>query len=367
MKILMNDFKKEPAELIQQQMQAIENVLKSGWYILGPMVEQFEKDWSTYVSASHGIGVANGMDAIEIGLKAMDLPAGSEVITTPMTAFATVLAVLRAGLTPVLADIDPSTGIIDPQSVERCISSKTKAILLVHLYGRATDMNAWQSLAKKHNIALLEDCAQSHGARWNGQALGSFGSFGAWSFYPTKNLGALGDGGAITTNNTALAEKIKIIRNYGQSERYHHPVLGMNSRLDEVQAAILIERLKWLDSFTERRRMVANAYWDGISHAEIKPLAKPIAPENHVHHLFVIKTARRESLMMHLKKQEVSSLIHYPVPVHHQKPCVDLKRDPAGLKNCETFANECLSIPIHPQLSDMEIKTVITAVNTFKS
>jgi len=309
--------------------------------------------------------VANGMDAIEIGLRAMDLPSGSEVITTPMTAFASVLSIMRAGLIPVLADIDPTTGIIDPQSVERCVSTKTKAILLVHLYGRASNMGGWLSLVDKHGIALLEDCAQSHGAKWDQKDVGTFGEFGAWSFYPTKNLGALGDGGAITTNRAAMADKMKVIRNYGQSERYHHPVLGMNSRLDEMQAAILIERLKWLDGFTQRRRVVAEAYWDGISHPKIDLLARPTSPESHVHHLFVVRTSYRHDLMAHLSAQRVSSLIHYPVPIHHQKPCIELKRDPAGLINSETFANECLSLPIHPQLSDQDINDVVSAVNTF--
>lgn len=363
--ILMNDFKKEPAELARRQIEAVEAVLKGGWYVLGPKVEEFERNWSRYIGAGHCIGVANGMDAIEIGLRALDLPAGSEVITTPMTAFATVLSVIRAGLTPVLADIDPATGIIDPRSVERCVSTRTGAILLVHLYGRASDMDGWLSLARKHGVALLEDCAQSHGAKWGRKHVGTFGEFGAWSYYPTKNLGALGDGGAITTDSTAMADKMRVIRNYGQSERYHHPVLGMNSRLDEMQAAILVQRLEWLDGFTRRRRTVAEAYWDGISNPRIELLARPTDPESHVHHLFVVKTSRRHELMAHLKAQGVSSLIHYPVPIHHQKPCVELGRDPAGLGNSEAFAGECLSLPIHPQLSDQDIKDVVTAVNTF--
>jgi dTDP-4-amino-4,6-dideoxygalactose transaminase len=363
--ILMNDFRKEPRELVEKQNHAVSDVIDSGWYILGPKVEQFESNWAKYLGADESIGVANGMDAIEIGLRALNLPADSEIITTPMTAFATVLAVFRAGLSPVLADIDPNTGILSPESVARCVSPKTKAILLVHLYGRATDMDQWQQLAKTNNLLLIEDCAQAHGAKWNGKAVGTFGKYSAWSFYPTKNLGAIGDGGAITTNDPELASKMRIIRHYGQSERYHHPIVGMNSRLDELQSAILIERLNYLNEFTSRRREVAEAYWKGIKNSAVTLLSRPLSPENHVHHLFVLKTKRREELMAHLKSNGVSSLIHYPVPVHNQKPCAEIRRDPNGLLNCEQFSQECLSIPIHPQLSDADIDRAISAVNGF--
>ncbi len=363
--ILMNDFLREPLELIESQKKAVESVLKGGWYILGPKVKTFEDEWARYLSSPHAIGVGNGMDAIEIGLKAIELPPDSEVITTPLTAFATVLAILRAGLRPVLADIDPTTGILDLESVARSVTNNTRAILLVHLYGRAADMGQWQKLAREKKLLLLEDCAQSHGASWNGTNVGNFGIFAAWSFYPTKNLGALGDGGAITTGDAHLAEKIKQLRNYGQSKRYHHPLVGLNSRLDEIQAAILSERLKWLDRFTERRREIANAYRDGIDNPEITLLAPPRDPNGHVHHLFVIKTKRREAFISHLESKGVASLIHYPVPVHNQEPCVNLRLDPKGLSNCEAFSKECVSLPIHPQLSDEDVSIVISAVNSF--
>jgi dTDP-4-amino-4,6-dideoxygalactose transaminase len=245
------------------------------------------------------------------------------------------------------------------------VTNNTRAILLVHLYGRAADMGQWQKLAREKKLLLLEDCAQSHGASWNGTNVGNFGIFAAWSFYPTKNLGALGDGGAITTGDAHLAEKIKQLRNYGQSKRYHHPLVGLNSRLDEIQAAILSERLKWLDRFTERRREIANAYRDGIDNPEITLLAPPRDPNGHVHHLFVIKTKRREAFISHLESKGVASLIHYPVPVHNQEPCVNLRLDPKGLSNCEAFSKECVSLPIHPQLSDEDVSIVISAVNSF--
>lgn len=363
--ILMNDFLREPSELIESQKKAVESVLKGGWYILGPKVKTFEDEWARYLTSPHAVGVGNGMDAIEIGLKAIELPPESEVITTPLTAFATVLAILRAGLRPVLADIDPSTGILDLASVARSVTNNTRAILLVHLYGRAADMGQWQKLAQEMKLLLLEDCAQSHGACWNGANVGTFGVFAAWSFYPTKNLGALGDGGAITTGDARLAEKMKQLRNYGQSKRYHHPLVGLNSRLDEIQAAILSERLKWLDRFTERRREIANAYREGMENPEITLLAQPPDPKGHVHHLFVIKTRRRDAFISHLENKGVASLIHYPVPVHHQQPCINLRRDPEGLSNCEAFSKECVSLPIHPQLSDEDVTIVINAVNSF--
>jgi dTDP-4-amino-4,6-dideoxygalactose transaminase len=364
--ILMNDFKKEPEELQRAQLEAVSQVLKSGWYVLGPHVERFEKSWAEYLGVNQTIGVANGMDAIEIVLRAMDLPADSEVITTPMTAFATVLAVLRAGLKPVLADIDPETGILDPRSVERCISGKTKAILLVHLYGRATDMDSWRELAKSRNLKLIEDCAQAHGAKWRNKSVGIFGECGAWSFYPTKNLGAIGDGGAISTNNMDLTSKMKVIRNYGQSERYHHPTVGMNSRLDELQAAILCERLKWLDKFTARRREIASRYYAEINNPDVRLLKKSSDPAEHVYHLFVVKTARRAALEAHLSKVGVQTHIHYPIPVHLQKSVPDIKIDPVSLKHAEQFARECISLPIHPMLSDQEVSRVIEAVNSFR-
>jgi dTDP-4-amino-4,6-dideoxygalactose transaminase len=283
-----------------------------------------------------------------------------------MTAFATVLAVIRAGAEPVLADIDPETALLSPESATRCLSPRTRAVLLVHLYGQVRRMEEWTAFCKQAGIHLLEDCAQSHGARWRGAAAGNFGAWGAYSFYPTKNLGAIGDGGAIVTNSGEIAEKARVFRNYGQSERYHHPELGLNSRLDELQAAILSARLGWLDSFTKRRREIAEAYSRGISNPRVRPLARPADEASHVHHLFVVLCEERDRLAAYLKERRVSSLVHYPVPVHLQKPCQGLGRDPQGLANAERHANHCLSIPCHPQMSGEEVRTVIEAINAFK-
>jgi dTDP-4-amino-4,6-dideoxygalactose transaminase len=363
--ILMNDFKSEPEELIQSELKAMERVVRSGWYVLGNEVNNFEVSWAEKCKINHAIAVGNGMDAIEIGLRTLDIGPGDEVITTSMTAFATVLAILRAGAIPVLADIDPDTALISKESVNRCLSQKTKAVLIVHLYGQLRDMNLWVEFCQEHKILLLEDCAQSHLAEQNGSFAGSFGAFGAYSFYPTKNLGALGDGGAIIYSDLKLAEKAKVLRNYGQSIRYHHPEIGLNSRLDELQAAILMARLDWLEEFTKRRKEIANKLYASITNSKIFLLSKPQEPNAHVYHLFVILCKERDLLQKHLNDAGIQSLIHYPIPIHHQKRCIEIKRDSKGLLNSEDHAKYCLSLPCHPQMSDDDILAVISAVNSF--
>ena len=363
--ILMNDFKAEPAVLREAMAVAAQRVFASGWYVLGPEVEHFERQWAQRCGARHAIGVGNGMDAIELVLRAAGLGPGDEVITTPMTAFATVLAVMRAGAKPVLADIDPATGLLDPASVARCLTPHTKAVVLVHLYGQVRQMARWQALCADAGVVLIEDCAQSHLAASGDRVAGTFGLAGAYSFYPTKNLGAIGDGGAVVTDAPELAARIAQLRNYGQSERYVHPHVGMNSRLDELQAALLSVRLEWLEAFTVRRRAVAAIYHQHIRHPAIELLDAPESPQAHVHHLYVVRCTARDALMAHLKANGVQALIHYPVPVHHQRPCADLRRDPKGLPRAEAHAASCTSLPCHPQLSDEDALRVVQAVNTF--
>jgi dTDP-4-amino-4,6-dideoxygalactose transaminase len=364
--ILMNDFKAEPEELLQREMVAVERVLRSGWYVLGSEVKTFETAWAHRCGCVHAVGVGNGMDAIEIGLRSLGIGPGDEVITTPMTAFATVLAILRAGAVPVLADIDPDTALLGIESVARCISSNTKAVLLVHLYGQVRDMAHWVGFCEKNNLMLLEDCAQAHLAEWGGRVAGSFGKFGAYSFYPTKNLGAIGDAGALVTKDSELSDCARRLRNYGQSERYHHPEIGMNSRLDELHAAILVERLAWLDSFTEKRMNIAETYHQQISNPDIKLLARPEERGSHVYHLFVVLCDERDRLSSHLTAAGVGNLSHYPVPVHRQPPCRTTKTDPLGLPNAEQHSSQCLSIPCHPQMTDSQIEKVIEAINVFR-
>jgi dTDP-4-amino-4,6-dideoxygalactose transaminase len=362
----MNDFKAEPPELREAMLAAARRVLESGWYVLGNEVLAFEKQWAAACGTSHAVGVGNGMDAIEIALRALDIGPGDEVITTPMTAFATVLAVIRAGATPVLADIDSDTALLSVESAERCVSARTKALLLVHLYGQVRQMERWQAFCESHGLALVEDCAQAHLATWRGRVAGSLGRAGAYSFYPTKNLGAAGDAGMLVTGEEDLARRAASLRNYGQSDRYHHPELGLNSRLDEIHAAMLSARLPWLAQFTRRRRQIAAAYGAGISNPRIRTLAEPEDPDAHVYHLYVITCDAREALQAHMQERQIQCHIHYPVPAHRQAPCRDLARDSAGLQSSERHAATCLSLPCHPQLSDAQVESVIAAVNSFR-
>lgn len=364
--ILMNDFKAEPSEIREAMLSAVSRVLESGWYVLGNEIVAFEKQWAIACGVDYAVGVGNGMDAIEIALRALDIGMGDEVITTPMTAFASVLAILRAGATPVLADIDSDTALLSIESVKRCITPNTKAILLVHLYGQVRQMDAWTALCDGHEIALIEDCAQAHLATWRGKVAGSFGSAGAYSFYPTKNLGAPGDAGMLVTINQAISERAAKLRNYGQSVRYQHPELGLNSRLDEIHAAMLTERLKWLPEFTVRRREIADAYRSGIKNVLVQLLASPEEHIAHAYHLFVITCEQRELLQSHLNSCGIQALIHYPICIHEQQPCLSIARDPHGLKTSEGHAATCLSLPCHPQMSDEDVASVIFAVNTFK-
>lgn len=364
--ILMNDFKAEPPELREAMLDGARRVLESGWYVLGNEVVAFEKQWASACGVAHAVGVGNGMDAIEIALRALDIGPGDEVITTPMTAFATVLAILRAGATPVLADIDPHTALLSIESAGRCVTPKTKVLLLVHLYGQIRRMDAWTAFCGKHGIVLVEDCAQAHLATWRGKVAGSFGVAGAYSFYPTKNLGAPGDAGMLVTNDDKVAQRAGRLRNYGQSVRYQHPELGMNSRLDEIHAAMLAERLKWLPGFTQRRHQIVDAYQAGIKNPLVNLLSSAEEPSAHVHHLFVVTCEQRDALQAHMQRHQVQALIHYPIPVHKQEPCQNMARDPLGLGNSEHHAATCLSLPCHPQMTDSDIATVIAGVNSFQ-
>ena len=363
--ILMNDFKAEPAALRDAMALATRRVIDSGWYVLGKEVQAFERLWAECCGVAHGLGVGNGMDAIEIALRALGVGPGDEVITTPMTAFATVLAILRAGATPVLADIDPGSALLGFDSVQRCVTPRTRALLLVHLYGQVRQMDTWLALCAQAGIALVEDCAQAHLACSGQRVAGSMGRAGAYSFYPTKNLGALGDAGMLVTNDAGLARSAAQLRNYGQSERYHHPDLGMNSRLDEMQAALLAERQRWLSEFTERRKHIGATYLAAIRNPLVSMMDPPESHGAHVYHLFVVGSPQRDRLQAHLQDKNIQALIHYPVPVHHQAPCLDIRRDPLGLLHTERHARECLSLPCHPQLSDADLEQVIAAVNSF--
>lgn len=362
----MNDFKSEPEELRIAQISAIHRVLESGWYVLGKEVQEFERRWADLCGVAHAVGVGNGMDAIEIALRSLSIGSGDEVITTPMTAFATILAIIRAGATPVFADIDSDTALLSIESTRRCVSPRTRAVLLVHLYGQVRQMSAWQEFCEENGLLLIEDCAQAHLATFNNRPAGSFGIAGTFSYYPTKNLGAMGDGGMLVMQDTETAERARRLRNYGQADRYCHDELGLNSRLDEIQAAILLTKLEWLPNFTNRRRKIAREYRGRIAHPLVHMAAEPESEESHVYHLFVINSPRRDDLQAHLQIHGIQSLIHYPIPAHQQKCMADIKSDPMGLPSTEAHAKTCLSLPCHPQMTDNDVDTVINAVNAFR-
>lgn len=364
--IQMNDFKAEPTELRDAMLRSARRVFESGWYVLGREVSAFEEQWASRCGTSFGVGVGSGLDALEISLRALRIGMGDEVITTPMTAFATVLAIIRAGATPVLADIDSGTALMSIESADRCMSTSTRAVILVHLYGQVRNMDSWRVFCNDRGIHLVEDCAQAHTATWKNQVAGSFGVAGAYSFYPTKNLGAIGDGGMIVTDAQELDSRARCLRNYGQMDRYSHPELGMNSRLDELQAAILGERMHWLQRFTERRREIACAYSEGISNALVTKLDDPEELSAHAYHLYVVRCSHRETLQDHLAGCGVQTLVHYPIPMHRQEPCVSLRRDSRGLEACEQHAESCLSLPCHPQMTDEQVGRVVDAVNAFR-
>lgn len=363
--IPFNDFQREPEALTEAELRACEAVLRSGWWVLGQQVLAFEQAWASHCDTTGAVGVANGLDSIAIGLRSLGIGPGDEVITTALTAYATTLAIQLCGATPVFAEIDPSTACLDPASIERCISPATRAVLVVHLYGRAANLTDLYQICTRRGLLLLEDCAQAHGAHHAGRPVGSIGSFGAWSFYPTKNLGAIGDAGALTSSDPALLANAKQLRNYGQSDRYHHVLPGLNSRLDELQAALLLKRLPYLHAWTERRRSIACRYWHELTHPELELLVPPSDPTSHVHHLFVLRTPRRDALQSHLEATGIKTLIHYPVPCHRQHALDAHRIDPSGLKITEHHAATCLSLPIHPFLSDDDVGRVIAACNSF--
>ena len=341
---------------------AVERVLASGWYILGPEVEAFEAEFAAACGAASAIGVGNGTDAIAVILRALGIGPGDEVITSPLSAAYTALAIMMAGARPVFADVDSQCLTLDAAAVAGAITPKTRAILPVHLYGQAADMQALERVASRHGLALVEDCCQAHLATANGRPVGTIGIAGAFSFYPTKNLGALGDGGAVVTNDSALAERVRRIRNGGQTDRYHHELPGINSRLDEMQAAILSARLPFLAGWTASRRRLASTYRRALSDAPVRVL--PERDPGHVYHLFVVRSAARAALQQQLRNRGIETLVHYPIPIPEQAAVRD--QDP---RECPTAAQACqevLSLPMYPSLSDAEVEEVAMSVSSFQ-
>ena len=358
--IPFNDLKPLHGLLSDELEAAVQRVLRSGWYILGPELEAFEQAFAAYHGAAHAVGVANGTDAIELALRALRIGPGDEVITVAHTAVATVCAVERTGATPVLVDIDEATYTLDPAAAAAAVTPRTKAIVPVHLYGHPADMEALLELAARHGLAVVEDCAQAHGARLEGRLAGTMGHLGAFSFYPTKNLGAYGDGGAVVTSDAALAERVRRLRNYGQEDRYHHAERGQNSRLDEMQAAILRVKLAHLDEHNAVRRRLAGEYSRRLTSVATPACRDGAEP---VFHLYVVRHPQRDALMRDLKEKGIGTLIHYPVPVHLQEGYRDLGYAPGALPVTERIAREILSLPLYVGLTPERVGLVSDAVN----
>ena len=339
---------------------AIERVVASGWYVLGPEVEAFESEFARAMGAAHAVGVGTGTDAIALILRALGIGPGDEVITTPLSAAYTALAIMMAGARPVFADVDPVRLTIDPDQVTRAIGPRTRAILPVHLYGQPADMTALGRIAALHSLAIVEDCCQAHLATAEGRPVGTIGVAGAFSFYPTKNLGALGDGGAVVTNDAALAARIKRLRNGGQSDRYHHEDAGVNSRLDEIQAAVLRARLPRLGAWTGQRRGLATRYRRLLK--DTPGIDVPVERDpGHVYHLFVVRVERaREALQTSLASHGIETLIHYPVPIPRQPAFAGV--EPADCPVATRACDEVLSLPLYPGLSDLDVDRVAAAV-----
>ncbi|MBM3554029.1 MAG: erythromycin biosynthesis sensory transduction protein eryC1 [Alphaproteobacteria bacterium] len=346
---------------------AIARVLEGGRYILGPEVEAFEREFAAFIGVGHGIGVANGTDAVELALRAIGVGPGDAVATVSHTAVATVAAVERIGAAPVLLDIDDHYT-LDPAAFEAAAKArKLKAVVVVHLYGQAANLAALAEIALRHGIALIEDCAQAHGATWQGRKLGTFGAVAAFSLYPTKNLGAIGDGGIVTTDDPAIAERLRALREYGWRSRYVSDIPGLNSRLDELQAAILRVKLRHLAADNARRGALAAAYDAALAGTPITaPARRPGA--GHVFHLYVVRTKTRDAVQARLKELGILTAIHYPMPVHLQPAYRGrVTIGPTGLTRTEAIVPDILSLPMYPELDDAKRDRVVTALKGFRS
>jgi len=340
---------------------ALLRVAASGWYLLGDELRAFEADYAAACGASHCAGLANGLDALQLALKALGVGPGDEVIVPSNTYIATWLAVSLCGATPVPVEPDPATYNLDPARIEAAITPRTRVLLPVHLYGQPADMDAINAIAAKHGLAVLDDCAQAHAARYKGRPVGSLARISAWSFYPGKNLGAMGDGGAMTTSDAALDDQVRMLRNYGSRVKYQNELKGINSRLDEIQAAILAVKLRDLERATAGRRSISARFMAGLRDL---PLGLPHVPDwaDPCWHLFVVRHAEREAFQRRLTERGIGTLIHYPVPPHRQPAYADMKLAEGAFPIAEAMHREVLSLPLWPGMTNAHVDTVIDAV-----
>jgi dTDP-4-amino-4,6-dideoxygalactose transaminase len=357
------DLKRINQKHRQELADAFMRTLDSGRYILGEALEKFERDFADYCGTRHCVGVASGLDALILSIKALDLEEGSEIIVPANTYIATVLAVSHSGFKPVLVEPDLDTYNIDPRNIERHITPKTRAILAVHLYGRCCEMNEINAVAAKHGLKVIEDCAQAHGAVYHAKRAGNLSDVSAFSFYPGKNLGALGDGGAVCSNDKSMLEKVRALRNYGSDEKYKNVCKGMNSRLDELQATFLSVKLKYLDEENDARRKIADHYLENIRNDKIALPKKGEDPLSNVWHLFVIRTEKRDKFQEFLKMNGIQTLIHYPIPVHKQTAYKEWGH--LSLPITEKIHREVVSIPISPVLTMEDAKQIVSVINQY--
>lgn len=343
---------------------AIDAVFERSWFVLGEQVAAFEEEFAQYTGSAHAVGVGSGTDAIHLALRALGIGPGDEVITAANTCVPTLSGISASGATPVLVDADPQTLTLAPDVLEAAISPRTRAVVPVHLYGHPADMDAIGAVTEAHGIPLVEDCAQAHGAQYKGRVCGSLGALGAFSFYPSKNLGAYGDGGAVTTDSAELADKLRKLRNYGEDKRYFHTSYGVNSRLDELQAAILRVKLRSLDAWNAVRRELAARYQEALEGVPVTlPREAPWA--RHCYHLFVIRTPQRDALRAHLEECGIGTQLHYPVPIHLQEAYRHLGRELGAFPASEAACGEVISLPLYPELSTAAVDEVCRAVSGF--
>jgi dTDP-4-amino-4,6-dideoxygalactose transaminase len=341
---------------------AVTRVLERGWFILGEEVVAFEQEFATYCGVRYAIGVGSGTEALHLALRAVGVGPGDEVITVANAGVPGVVAIEAAGGRPVFVDVYPATMNLDPARLSAAISPRSRAILPVHLYGRPADMDPIMEIARRHDLAVVEDCAQAHGASYRGRKVGSLGHVACFSFYPTKNLGAYGDGGAVVTDDPALADRLRLLRQYGWREQYRSEVRGVNSRLDELQAAILRVKLRHLDAWNARRRALATRYRELLAGSDlVLPAELPDGVQ--VYHLFVVQTPQRDELRDHLRRAGIGTGIHYPIPAHLQAAYRDLGGQPGQLPVTERLAREVLSLPLFPELTDAEVEQVVEAIH----
>lgn len=356
----------DPA-LTEELLATVRRIASTGAFTMGKELEAFEAEFAEYCETGHAVGLSSGTEAIVLALRALGIGAGDEVIVPTNSFIATAEAVSLAGATPRLVDVDPDTHLIDAGIVEAALNDRVRCVIPVHLFGSTVDMDPILELCRPRGIAVIEDTAQAHGARYHGRRVGTLGDVGCYSFYPTKNLGAWGDGGAITTADASLAERVRLLRSHGEQPRYHHRLVGTTARLDALQAAILRVKLRRLDSWNDRRRELGMGLRAGLQGRYVEPVAPAFEGADHVYHLFVVRTPARDALRAHLEQAGIASAVHYPFPIHRTEAYAHLGLGPGSLPVAEALAGQICSLPMWPGMSDEELGRLILAVREFEA